>query len=104
MELAESESATVVRGSSRFADRRACGGKHTAGGGREGTDHVSGMVAAGNRVHLDSKGPRMVRPNGGRKAGNVFVVNLWVSKDATSRRPGFHCQVQESVSQMKDRP
>ena len=55
---------------------------------------VAKMVAAGNRVHLDSKDPRIVRPKGDviplRKAGNVFVVDLWVRKDATSRRPGFH--------------
>ena len=57
---------------------------------------VAKMVAAGNRVHLDSKDPRIVRPKGDviplRKAGNVFVVDLWVRKDATSRRPGFHRQ------------
>ena len=44
-------------------------------------------MAAGNRVHIDSKDPRIVRPKGHvillRKAGNVFV------KDATGRRPGF---------------
>ena len=51
---------------------------------------VAKMVAAGNRVHLDSKDPRIVRPKG--EAGNVFVVDLWVRKDATSRRPGFHRQ------------
>ena len=57
---------------------------------------VAKKVAAGNRVHLDSKDPRIVRPKGDviplRKAGNVFVVDLWVRKDATSRRPGFHRQ------------
>ena len=60
------------------------------------TWQVAKMVAAGNRVHLDSKDPRIVRPKGDviplRKAGNVFVVDLWVRKDATSRRPGFHRQ------------
>ena len=48
---------------------------------------VAKMVAAGNRVHLDSKDPRIVRLKGDviplRKAGNVFVVDLWVRKDAT---------------------
>ena len=57
---------------------------------------VAKMVAAWNRVHLDSKDPRIVRPKEDviplRKAGNVFVVDLWVRKDATSRRPGFHRQ------------
>ena len=57
---------------------------------------VAKMVAAGNRVHFDSKDPRIVSPKGEiiplRKAGNVFVVDLWVRKDATSRRPGFHRQ------------
>ena len=57
---------------------------------------VAKMVAAGNRVHLDSKDPRIVRPKGDviplRKAGKVFVVDLFVRKDATSRRPGFHRQ------------
>ena len=57
---------------------------------------VATMVAAGNRVHLDSKDPRIVRHKGDviplRKAGNVFVVDLWVRKDATGRRPGFHRQ------------
>ena len=57
---------------------------------------VAKIVAAGNRVHLDSKDPRIVRPKGDviplRKAGNVFVVDFWVRKDATSRRPGFHRQ------------
>ena len=54
---------------------------------------VAKMVTAGNRVHLDGKDPRTVRdviPL--RKAGTVFVVDLWVRKDATSRRPGFHRQ------------
>ena len=54
------------------------------------------MVAAGNCVHLDSKDPRIVRPKSHvillRKAGNVFVIDLWVRKDATSRQPGFHWQ------------
>ena len=57
---------------------------------------VAKMVAAGNRVHLDSKDPRIVRPKGDviplRKTGNVFVVGLWVRKDDTSRRLGFHWQ------------
>ena len=71
---------------------------------------VAKMFAALNRVHLDSKDPRIVRPKGDviplRKAGNVFVVDLWVRKDATSRRPGFHRQdrVQKSAPQMMDRP
>ena len=50
---------------------------------------VAKMVTAGNRVHLDSKDPRIVRPKGdvtpSRKAGNVFVVDLWVRKDAKDR-------------------
>ena len=62
---------------------------------------VAKMVAAGNRVHLDSKDPRIVRPKGDviplRKAGNVFVVDLWVRKDATSRRPGFHLSESRSL-------
>ena len=57
---------------------------------------VAKMVAAGNRVHLGSKDPRIGRPKGDvislRKAGNVFVIHLWVRKDATSREPGFHRQ------------
>ena len=57
---------------------------------------VAKMVPAGSRVHLDSKDPRTVRPKGDviplRKAGNVFVIDLWVRKDATSRKPGFHRQ------------
>ena len=57
---------------------------------------VAKMVAAGNPVHLDSKDPRIVRPKGDviplRKAGNVFIIDLWVTKDATSRKPGFHQQ------------
>ena len=57
---------------------------------------VAKMVAAGNRVHLDSKDPRIVRPKGDviplRKAEKVFVIDFWVRKDATSRRPGFHRQ------------
>ena len=47
---------------------------------------VAKMVAAGNRVHLDSKDPRVM------KAGHVFVVDLWARKDATSRRLGSHRQ------------
>ena len=68
------------------------------------------MVAARNREQLDSKDPKIVRPKGDviplRKDGNVFVINLWVRKDATSRMLGFHRQasVQESASQMKARP
>ena len=54
---------------------------------------VAKMVAAGNRVHLDSKDPRIVRPKGDviplRKAGNVFVIDLLVRKDATRRKPRF---------------
>ena len=57
---------------------------------------VAKMVAAGNRVHLDSRDPRIVRPKGDvaplRKAGNVFVIDLWVRIDTTSRRLGFHRQ------------
>ena len=51
------------------------------------------MVAAGNRVHLDSKDPRVVRQQGDvlllRKAGNVFVVDLWVRKDRDQQVAGF---------------
>ena len=71
---------------------------------------VAKMVAARNHVHLDSKDPRKVRLKGDviplRKAGNVFVVDLWVRKDATSRRLGFHRQawVQKSAPQIIDRP
>ena len=86
------------------------GGKHVAKADvKRPLMSVAKMVAAGNRVHLDSKDPRIVRPNGDviprRKAGNVFV-DLWVRKDATCRRPGFYGQacVQNSASQMKDRP
>ena len=54
---------------------------------------VAKMVAAGNRVHLDSKDPRIVRAKGDviplRKAGLVFVIDLWVRKDATSQRLDF---------------
>ena len=57
---------------------------------------VAKMVAAGNRVHVDSKDPRIVRPKGDiirlRKAGNVFVIDPPVRKDATGRRSGFHKQ------------
>ena len=64
---------------------------HVAGTTWQVVMSVAQMVAAGNRVHLDSKDPRIVIPKGGviplRKAGNVFVVDLWVRKDATSRRP-----------------
>ena len=39
---------------------------------------------------------RIVRLKGGdiplRKDGNVFVIDLWVRKDATSRMLGFHRQ------------
>ena len=49
---------------------------------------VAQMVAAGNRVHLDSKDPRIARRKGDviplRQAGNVFVIDLCVRKDATS--------------------
>ena len=54
---------------------------------------VAKMVAAGNRVHLDSKDPRIVRPKGDviplRKAGNVFVVDLWVRKRCNRQKTGF---------------
>ena len=50
------------------------------------------MVAAGNRVHLDSRPKGDVIPMW--KARNVFVVDLWVRKDATSRRPDFHRYLQ----------
>ena len=57
---------------------------------------VAKMVATGNRVHFDCKDPMSVRPKGDvillRKARNVFVIDLWVRKDATSRKPGFHQQ------------
>ena len=57
---------------------------------------VAKLVAAGNRVHLDSRDPRIVRQKGDvtplRKAGNVFVIDLWVRKDTTSRRRGLHRQ------------
>ena len=53
---------------------------------------VAKIVAGGNRVHLDSKDPRIVRSKGDAilwlKAGHVFVRDLWVRKDATCRRPG----------------
>ena len=49
---------------------------------------VGKMIAAGNQVHLDAKNPRVVRPKGGvvplRKAGNVFLIDLWVKADAQS--------------------
>ena len=54
------------------------------------------MVAARNRVQLDSKDPRIVRSKGDviplLKDGNVFVIDLWVIKNATSRMLGFHRQ------------
>ena len=65
---------------------------HVAGSTKRPLMSLARMVA-GNRVHLDSKDPRIVRPKGGvirlRKAGNVFVIDLWVRKDATTRRQGF---------------
>ena len=46
------------------------------------------------KMYVDSKDPRIVRPKGDviplRKAGNVFVIDLWVRKHATSRKSGFH--------------
>ena len=75
---------------------------HVAGSTRQGADvkrplmSLVKMIAAGNRVHLDGKDPRIVRPKRDdihlRKGGNVFVIDLWVRKDATSRKPGFHRQ------------
>ena len=54
---------------------------------------VAKMVAAGNRVHLDSKDPRIVRPKGDviplRKAGNVFVVDLLGQKRCNQQEAGF---------------
>ena len=53
-----------------------------ASGGREETAHVSGQDgrSRGNRVHLDSKDPRIFSSKGDviplRKAGNVFVIDL----------------------------
>ena len=57
---------------------------------------VANMIAARNRVHLNSKDPTIVGPKGDViplwKAGNVFVIDLWVRKDATSRKAGLHWQ------------
>ena len=57
---------------------------------------VAKMVAARNLPHIDSNDPRVVRPKGDvillRKAANVCVIDLWVKKDATSRRRGLHRQ------------
>ena len=82
VELAESESATMVRGSSRFARPTGMWWEVHGSGVKRLFMSVAKMVAAGNRMHLDSKGPRIVRPKGDviplRKAGNVFVINLWV--------------------------
>ena len=62
---------------------------------RDGHKYAT-TAEAGNRVHLDSKDPRIVRPKGDviplRKAGNVFVIDLWVRKDATSRKTAFQRQ------------
>ena len=55
-------------------DRRACGGKHMAGGGRE--------VTAG-------ESERRVISFFYRKAGNVFVFDLWVRKDTTKHEARF---------------
>ena len=54
---------------------------------------VAKMVAAGSRVHLDSKDPRIGRPKSDvillRKAGNVFVIDLWVRKKRNQQEAGF---------------
>ena len=71
---------------------------------------VAKMVVAGNRVHLDSKDPRIVRPKGGvlylRKAGNVFVVDLWVRKmqpaGARFSLAGMGSDAAEFVNKVKD--
>ena len=80
----------------RMSDGHAAGSTWQVADLRRLLMSVAKMVAAGNRLHFDSKDPRIVRPKGGvinfRKAGNVFVIDLWVRKDATSRRPGFHRQ------------
>ena len=77
-------------------DRRACGGKHMAGGGREETAHVSGQDGRSRESSASrQQGTTIVRLKGDvlwRKAGHVFVIDLWVRKDATSVRPGFHRQ------------
>ena len=63
------------------------------GGWEEPLMSVAKMVAAENRVHLDSKELGIVRPKGDvfplRKVGNVFVIHLWVRTEANSRRLGF---------------
>ena len=68
-----------------------------ASGGREETAHVSGQdgrsrepCSPRQQGSQDSQTQR--RCHSSAKAGNVFVVDLWVRKDATSRRPGFHQQ------------
>ena len=95
VEPVESESGTTVRGSSGFA----C---HT-GMWREAHGRwadvkrplmsVAEMAAPGNHVHLDSKDPRIIRPQGDviplRKAGNVFVPEIGDNEDAMSRKPVF---------------
>ena len=63
-----------------------------AGGGRDATGHVIGQDGRSK----ERKDPWVVRPKGDviplRKAGNVFVIDPCVTKDATSRMLGFHWQ------------
>ena len=105
-EPAERESAITVRGSSRFEDGHVAGTTWQVADVKRPLMSVAKMVAAVNRVHLDSKDSRIVRPKGDviplRKAGNVFVVDLWVRKDATGRRPGFHRQACPEVCTTDD--
>ena len=43
---------------------------------------VGKMLAAGNKVYLEDKNPRVVLAKGKvvplRRAGNVFLIDLWV--------------------------
>ena len=51
-------------------------------------------------MQLDRSNPRVVSPRGGviplRKAGNVFVVDLWVKRDLIGTSGCFHPAVSPS--------
>ena len=62
-----------------------------AGGGCEETAHVSGhdgwsRESCASRQHGSQESQTDVMSFFCRKAGNVFVIDLWVRKDATSRK------------------
>ena len=94
VELEENEAETMDRGrfKVRMAGGRTAKSKWQVADVKRPLMSMAKMIAAGNCVQLDESDHRVVKPSGDiiplRNAGYVFVMDLWVKRDAIGNKPG----------------